>query len=157
VTPLWPNDRSHNRSNMKSKVTAVSYFNSGVIDTAVHVTVVSLIPLCKSQGCQDTALMSELCHWKRCSCHSCVNDIAVNDNVNGTALSDFCIKKQCFGSFAMIFDKVSLTLRWHLQQYHWHRCANHHCTFTWRVTYLGALKRGSNVSSSSTNSSSFRL
>jgi hypothetical protein len=42
---------SQSLSNMRYKVTAVSYLHSGVIDTAVHVKAVSLTPLCKSQRC----------------------------------------------------------------------------------------------------------
>jgi hypothetical protein len=38
--------------NMRSKVTAASYFHSGVIDTAVHVTAVSMTPLCRVQPSQ---------------------------------------------------------------------------------------------------------
>jgi hypothetical protein len=38
--------------NMRSKVIAVSYTHSGVIYTALHVTAVSMTPLCMSQRCQ---------------------------------------------------------------------------------------------------------
>jgi hypothetical protein len=58
---------SQSHSNMRSKVTAVSYLHSGVIETAVHVTAVSMTPLCLSQRGQ----------WLRCACHSGVNDTAV--------------------------------------------------------------------------------
>jgi hypothetical protein len=40
---------SQNHSNMRSNVTVVSYFHSGVNDSAVHVTAVSMTPLCHVQ------------------------------------------------------------------------------------------------------------
>jgi hypothetical protein len=59
---------SQSHSNVRSKVTVVSYLHSGVNDTAVHITSVSMTPLCMSQRCQ----------WLRCACHSVANDSAVH-------------------------------------------------------------------------------
>jgi hypothetical protein len=44
---------SHSHSNMRSKVTAVSCLHSGVNDSAVHVTAVSMAHLC-NQLCRLT-------------------------------------------------------------------------------------------------------
>jgi hypothetical protein len=84
---------SQSLSNMRSKVSAVSYLRSGVIDTDVQVTAMSITPLC----------MSKRCHWHRCTCHSSVNDTAVPC----AAESDFLIKSSV-ELCAKIFEKIWL-------------------------------------------------
>jgi hypothetical protein len=55
---------SQSLAKMMSQATAVSYLHSGVYDSTVHITVVSMTLLCMSQRCQ----------WLRCDMHSGVND-----------------------------------------------------------------------------------
>jgi hypothetical protein len=87
---------SQSPSNMRSKVTAVSYLHSGVNDTDVH--------------------MPKRCQWLCCACHSGVNDSAVPCAVE----PDFLIKKQCVKLFAKISKKKLAA-----QRCRWHRCACH--------------------------------
>jgi hypothetical protein len=81
---------SQSHSNMRSKVTAVSYaqrshictavsyMHSGVKDSTVHVTAVSMTPLCISQRSQ----------WLCYACHSGVNDSAVH--VTAVSMTPMC-------------------------------------------------------------------
>jgi hypothetical protein len=58
--------------NMRSKVKAVSYLHIGVNDTTVHITSVSMTPLCMPRQCQ----------WLCSACHSGVNDTAVQPTLS---------------------------------------------------------------------------
>jgi hypothetical protein len=74
---------SQSLSYMRSEATAVSYLHSGVIDTAVHITAVSMIPQCRVQPSQISIkkkTMFELfakIFEKEGWLHSGVNDTAV--------------------------------------------------------------------------------
>jgi hypothetical protein len=101
----------------RSKVTAVSYLHSCVIDTNVRVTAVSLTPLCMSQRCQ----------WYHCAC-------AVCNRVKFPYKTVFQIIREniwqswlhtCVIDTVVTCTAVSLTPLWHAQRYHWHRCDMH--------------------------------
>jgi hypothetical protein len=67
--------------------------------------------------------MSQRCQWYHCACNSGVIDDDSDFRMK-TVFRTICENI----SFAKIFDKVvcpavSLTLLWHAQQSHWHRCA----------------------------------
>jgi hypothetical protein len=88
---------SQSLAKMMSKVTAVSYLHSGVTDSAVHVTVVSMTSLCMSQRCQ----------WLRCDMHSGVNDCT-----------------EMFSKFNYLHSGVIDTAV-HVTVVSWHRCVYH--------------------------------
>jgi hypothetical protein len=71
-------------------------FKSGVIDTAVHDTAVSMTPLCCVQP-------SQISWYKKTVCRNIFEDTGIRKKVVCTA--------------------VSLTLLWQVQRCHWHRCA----------------------------------
>jgi hypothetical protein len=101
----YPLKGSQSHLNMRSQVTAVSYLHNGVNDTTVHITAVSMTPLCMSQRCQ----------WLPCACHSGVNDTAVPC----AAESDFFIKTVC-----QIIRK-DIPKKLVTQQCQWLHCACH--------------------------------
>jgi hypothetical protein len=78
---------------MRSKVTAVAYFHSGDIDTAVHVTAVSLTLLCKSQRCHWHRCAVQWCYLYRCASQSGVIDTAVH--VTTVSMIPLCKSQWC--------------------------------------------------------------
>jgi hypothetical protein len=90
---------------MMPKVTAVSYLHSGVNNSAVPITAVSMTPLCTSQQSQwlrwnflKICIAAQQCQWLRCDVHSGVNDSAVH------------------------VTAVSMTPLYKSQRSHWLRC-----------------------------------
>jgi hypothetical protein len=65
---------SQSLSNMKFKVTSVSYLHSGVIDTIEYVIAVPMTTLCRAQPSQS--------QWHSCDTHSGV----IDTSVTGTAV-----------------------------------------------------------------------
>jgi hypothetical protein len=103
-----------------------SCLHIGVKEKAVHITAVSMTPLCMSQQCQ----------WLHCACHSGVNNTAVYITaVSLTPLGNqLCRIFSQWSKTLLLGQKsdsaahstdVSLIPLWHAQQYHWHCCDIH--------------------------------
>jgi hypothetical protein len=85
-----PFKRGQSHSNMRSKVTAVSYLHSGVNDSTVHVTAVSMTPLCSQVNFpykkQCVELFAKI--FEKIWLHSVVNDTAVP--VTAVSMTPLC-------------------------------------------------------------------
>jgi hypothetical protein len=91
-----------------SHVKVFAYLHSGVNDFAVHVTAVSMTPLCMSQWSQ----------WLHCASHSCVTDSA-------ELVSKFASLHSGVNDSAVHTTAVSMTLLCTPQQCQWLCCARH--------------------------------
>jgi hypothetical protein len=123
---IWLRIREGNRQ---------GWLHSGVNDTAMHITVVSMTPLCMSQQYQ----------WHRCACHSSANDTAVH--ITAVSLTPLCAVQPTFfqtslriirqtvfirkSGSAAYCTAVSLTPLWHLLRCQWHRCENMTSLWLW--------------------------
>jgi hypothetical protein len=88
-------------------------FHSGVHDTDVLVTAISMTLRCISQRC----------HWHRCSTNVFSNIFANNQiNCFYKEIRLSCTRHSGVNDTAGTCAAVSLTPVWHAQRYQWHRC-----------------------------------